>query len=42
MLLDLEQVTLRFAGNTVLDKVDFGVEAGSLASLIGPNGAGKT
>ncbi len=42
MLLDLDQVSLRFAGNTVLDKVNFGVEAGSLASLIGPNGAGKT
>lgn len=42
MLLQLEKLTLRFAGNTVLDRVDFGVAEGSIASLIGPNGAGKT
>ncbi|MGQ7244183.1 ABC transporter ATP-binding protein [Salinicola sp. V024] len=42
MLLQLKQVSLSFAGNTVLHDVDFGVEAGRIHSLIGPNGAGKT
>ncbi|SDL94324.1 branched-chain amino acid transport system ATP-binding protein [Modicisalibacter muralis] len=42
MLLQLERITLSFAGNTVLDAVDFGVAEGSIATLIGPNGAGKT
>jgi len=41
-LLELENITLRFAGNTVLDGVTFSVEARSIVSLIGPNGAGKT
>jgi len=41
-LLDLTGVTLGFAGNTVLQHVDFAVAAGAIASLIGPNGAGKT
>jgi branched-chain amino acid transport system ATP-binding protein len=42
MLLQLKNVSLRFAGNTVLDRVDFAVAEGAVASLIGPNGAGKT
>ncbi|MFC0267604.1 ABC transporter ATP-binding protein [Kushneria aurantia] len=42
MLLQLKGVSLSFAGNTVLDAVDFGVERGRIQSLIGPNGAGKT
>ncbi|WP_435105964.1 ABC transporter ATP-binding protein [Arhodomonas sp. AD133] len=42
MLLQLEDIVLRFAGNTVLDNVRFGVAEGTVASLIGPNGAGKT
>ncbi len=42
MLLNLSDVRLSFAGNTVLDHVSFGVAGGSIASLIGPNGAGKT
>lgn len=41
-LLQLSGVTLGFAGNNVLDHVDFTVSAGIIASLIGPNGAGKT
>ncbi len=41
-LLQLSGLTLGFAGNTVLDGVDFAVEEGVIASLIGPNGAGKT
>jgi branched-chain amino acid transport system ATP-binding protein len=41
-LLELAGVTLGFAGNTVLQDVDFAVSSGSISSLIGPNGAGKT
>lgn len=41
-LLSLEDVTLSFAGNTVLQGMNFDVAAGSISSLIGPNGAGKT
>ena len=41
-LLQLSGVTLSFAGNRVLDGVDFDVPAGAVVSLIGPNGAGKT
>jgi len=41
-LLELRGVTLAFAGNTVLQGVDFTIAPGSITSLIGPNGAGKT
>ena len=41
-LLDLKGVSLGFAGNRVLQDVNFAVDAGAIASLIGPNGAGKT
>jgi branched-chain amino acid transport system ATP-binding protein len=41
-LLKLQGVTLGFAGNRVLDNVNFAVEQGVIVSLIGPNGAGKT
>ena len=40
--LALSGVTLGFAGNAVLQGVDFTVAPNSIASLIGPNGAGKT
>jgi len=41
-LLDLTGVGLAFAGNRVLQDIDFNVPAGAVVSLIGPNGAGKT
>jgi branched-chain amino acid transport system ATP-binding protein len=41
-LLKLVDVTLGFAGNTVLQAVNFAVPDHAIVSLIGPNGAGKT
>jgi branched-chain amino acid transport system ATP-binding protein len=41
-LLDARQVTKRFGGLVAVDKTDFVIEPGMIASLIGPNGAGKT
>jgi branched-chain amino acid transport system ATP-binding protein len=40
--LDIDGVTVRFAGVTAVDRVSFGVEAGATCGLIGPNGAGKS
>lgn len=41
-LLTVQDITLRFGGNTVLDSVAFDVAEGELFAIIGPNGAGKT
>ena len=41
-LLDLKDIGLAFAGNAVLQDVNFQVANDAIASLIGPNGAGKT
>jgi branched-chain amino acid transport system ATP-binding protein len=42
MLLSAKGITKRFGGLTAINRVDFGLEDGVIASLIGPNGAGKT
>jgi len=42
VLLELEQVTLKFAGITALSDVSLAVPQGSIFAVIGPNGAGKT
>ena len=41
-LLEVNNLSLSFAGLHVIKELDFTVEEGSIASLIGPNGAGKT
>ena len=41
-LLEVSDLSLRFAGVVALDGVDFTVEPGELFAIIGPNGAGKT
>jgi branched-chain amino acid transport system ATP-binding protein len=40
--LEIQKLTLRFGGLTVLDGVTFTVKKAELFALIGPNGAGKT
>ncbi|MFF4490831.1 ectoine/hydroxyectoine ABC transporter ATP-binding protein EhuA [Streptomyces sp. NPDC001544] len=41
-LIRLEGITKRFRTNTVLDELDFSVDAGKHVTLIGPSGSGKT
>jgi branched-chain amino acid transport system ATP-binding protein len=40
--LDIEGLSLRFGGLTVLEAVSLAIEPAELFALIGPNGAGKT
>jgi branched-chain amino acid transport system ATP-binding protein len=42
VLLDVENVTVRFGGLTALSEVSASVSAGEVVGVIGPNGAGKT
>ncbi len=42
VLLEVDNVTLKFGGLVALDKVDFKLYEGEILGLIGPNGAGKT
>jgi len=41
-MIDLVNVTKRFAGVTAVDRVSLHVEPGEIAGFLGPNGAGKT
>ena len=41
-LLKVENVTLRFGSNTVLNDVNFDIRPNEIRAIIGPNGAGKT
>jgi branched-chain amino acid transport system ATP-binding protein len=42
VVLQAENVTMRFGGLTAVDSVNFRVNRGEIMGLIGPNGAGKT
>ncbi|MGD2097602.1 MAG: ABC transporter ATP-binding protein [Desulfobacterales bacterium] len=42
MILDIQNVTVRFGGVVALNDVSFEVNKGEFLCLIGPNGAGKT
>ncbi|MFX4263436.1 ABC transporter ATP-binding protein [Pelotomaculum propionicicum] len=42
VLLELDQMTIRFGGLTAVSELNMKVEEGKIGSLIGPNGAGKS
>jgi branched-chain amino acid transport system ATP-binding protein len=41
-MLDVENITVRFAGLTAVSELSFSVKAGEVFTMMGPNGAGKT
>ncbi len=41
-LFEAKEITMTFGGLTAVNKVNFNIEQGMIASIIGPNGAGKT
>ncbi|MDH4122689.1 MAG: ABC transporter ATP-binding protein [Thermoplasmata archaeon] len=41
-IIEMEDVTVRFNGNTVLDNVSLDVLRGDVIGIVGPNGGGKT
>lgn len=42
MTLSVKDYSLKYNGNTILDKVSFKLEKGRILGIIGPSGAGKT
>src|SRR5580693_5604215 len=42
MMIDVSNLTKRYAGNTAVKDVSFQVEKGEIVGLLGPNGAGKS
>jgi len=42
MMIEVSNLTKRYAGNTAVEDVSFTVARGEIAGLLGPNGAGKT
>lgn len=40
--LDVSDVSIRYNGQTAVDRINFAVEQGDLLGIVGPNGAGKT
>ncbi|MBN2398873.1 MAG: metal ABC transporter ATP-binding protein [Candidatus Aminicenantes bacterium] len=41
-ILEVKNLSVRFAGNTALDHVSFTIEKDAIIAVIGPNGSGKT
>ena len=41
-ILEVKDLTVRFAGCTALDRVSFTIEKDAIIAVIGPNGSGKT
>lgn len=41
-LLTLDQVCVKIAGASIIDRIDISITAGEIVTLIGPNGAGKS
>ncbi|MBI4183459.1 MAG: zinc ABC transporter ATP-binding protein ZnuC [Proteobacteria bacterium] len=42
LLVDAQNLSIRYADHVALDRVDLAVHAGEIVTVIGPNGAGKT
>jgi len=42
MMIEVSNLTKRYAGTTAVEDVSFTVEAGEIVGLLGPNGAGKS
>lgn len=41
-LVKVENLSIRYGGNTVLSNVSLTIEAGEIVTIVGPNGSGKT
>ncbi len=41
-LISVENLTIRYGGNTVLSHVDLNISLGEIVTIVGPNGSGKT
>ena len=41
-MIEIEGLTKRYGGLTVLDGIDFTVRSGEIAAVVGPSGAGKS
>src|SRR5580765_7526479 len=42
LMIEVQDLTKRYAGHTAVDHVSFNVERGEIVGLLGPNGAGKS
>ncbi len=42
MLMNMQNITLRFGGVTAISNISFNIQEGEIRAIIGPNGAGKT
>src|SRR5437763_9037895 len=42
LMIEVQDLTKRYAGHTAVDNVSFNVNRGEIVGLLGPNGAGKS